>query len=61
MYYQKTKKNLEDLKFLSRRIHLVRKIIISGVIYLLYLGPLHFLKKRRPKVDYKSTASYNDS
>ena len=25
---------------------------------MLYLGPLHFLKKRRPKVDCKSTASY---
>ena len=46
---------------LSRIIHLVRKVIISGVIYILYLGPLHFFKKKCPKVDYKSTASYNDS
>ena len=35
------------LKFLSRIIHLVRKVIISGVIYILYLGPLH-LKKIMP-------------
>ena len=35
-------------------------IHIYDVIYILYLGPLHF-KKKCPKVDYKSTASYNDS
>ena len=27
---------------ISRRFHLVKKIIISGFIYILYLGPLHF-------------------
>ena len=56
----KNKVKLGGLEFLSRIIHLVRKVIISGVIYILYLGPLH-LKKKYPKVDYKSTASYNDS
>ena len=33
MYYQKPKENLENLRFLSRRIYLVRKITISDVIY----------------------------
>ena len=42
-------------------IHIYMYIYIYDVIYILYLGPLHFLKKRCPKVDYKSTASYNDS
>ena len=34
---------------------------IYDVIYILYQGPLLFLKKKCPKVDYKSTANYNES
>ena len=52
--YNAIKYHLEDLKFLSRIIHLVRKVIISGVIYILYLGPLHFLKKNALKLTTKA-------
>ena len=94
--YRSQTNNLEDLRFLSREIHLVTKINISDFIYgtglaihdkrkskfmkekwqgcillaipksiyiyiyiciyiYIYLGPL--LKKRCPKLDYKSAAS----
>ena len=45
---------MEDLKFLSRIIHLVRKVIISGVIYILYLRPLHLKKKNARKYTTKA-------
>ena len=38
MDYQKPKQNLENLRFLSRGIHFVKKIIISDVIYSTGLG-----------------------
>ena len=38
MYYQKPKGNLEGLRLFSRRIHLVRKKIISDVIHSTNLG-----------------------
>ena len=51
MYYQKPKRNLEHFRFLSRRIHLVRKIvkiIISDVIYSTDLG-IHNRQKSKFK------------
>ena len=48
MRYQKPKENLEDLRFLSRRIHLVRKMIIIDVIYSTGLG-IHDRRKSKLK------------